>query len=147
MQSINFRGCARTVCVLVAGLSAALSGLSFAQSPQTGADQTVAYIDHIIPSGAQLADIAKITRDNIEIRLKDNPVNFQFRLGDQITVTRPDAVVMVRILATNETVVLTAKDKPLPFKQAAVPGLMRSVAIWFEGVLQGACLLYTSRCV
>lgn len=138
MQSTNFRRCARTVCVLVAGLSAALSGPSFAQSPQTDPDGIVAYIDHIIPSGAQLADIAKITGDNIDIRLKDNPGNFQFRLGDQITVTRPDVVVMVRILANNETVVLTAKDKPLPFQQAAVPGLMRSVAIWLEGVLQGA---------
>ena len=138
MQSINFRRCARTVCVLVAGLSAALSGLSFAQFPQTDADQVVAYIDRIIPSDARLADIAEIKRDNIELRLKDNPVKFQFRLGDQITVTRQDAVVMVRLLATNETVVVTTKDKPLTFKQSAVPGLMRSVATWLIGVLQGS---------
>jgi hypothetical protein len=138
MQSINFRRCARTVCVLVAGLSAALSGLSFAQSPQTDADGTVAYIDRIIPSGARLADIAEIKRDNIELRLKDNPVKFQFRLGDQIAVTRQDAVVMVRLLATNETVVVTTKDKPLTFKQSAVPGLLGSVATWLIGVLQGS---------
>src|ERR1039458_6431708 len=71
MQSINFRRCARTVCVLVAGLSAALSGLSFAQSPQTDADRIVAYIDRIIPSDARLADIAEIKGENIERRLKD----------------------------------------------------------------------------
>jgi hypothetical protein len=142
MQSINFRRCARTVCVLVAGLSA---GLSFAQSPQTDAG-FVAYIDRIIPSDARLADIATITPlagqavgrgKDIERRLKDNPVKFRFRLGDRIDVTRQDAVVMVRLLATNETVLVT-KDKPLPFQQSAVPGLLGSVATWLIGVFQGS---------
>jgi hypothetical protein len=136
MQAIDFRRCARTVRILVAGLSAALSGLSFAESPQTDADRTVAYIDHIIPSDARLADIATITGKDIERRLKDNPV--KFRLGDQIAVTRQDAVVMVRLLATNETVVLTTKDKPLTFKQSAVPGLLGPVVPWLIGVLQGS---------
>jgi hypothetical protein len=48
MQSFNCRWCARTVRILVAGLSVALATPSFAEPPQNDADGVVAYIDHII---------------------------------------------------------------------------------------------------
>ena len=135
MQSITCRWCARTVWILVAGLSAALATPSFAEPQQNDADRIVAYIDRIIPSDARLADIADIKGKDIEHRLKDNPVTF--RPGDQIVVTRQDAVVMVRMLATNETVVVT-KSKSYTFQQPAVPGLPGSVVAWLIGVLRGS---------
>jgi len=138
MQTITCRWCARIVWILVAGLSAALTTPSFAEPPQNDADGIVAYIDHHIPSDARLADIVKITDSkgkDIEYRPKDNYVTF--RPGDKIAVTRPDAVVMVRMLATNETFLVT-QSKPLTFQQPAVSGLLGSVGPWLIGVLLGS---------
>jgi len=94
------------------------------------------------PANARLADIATITgkdRKDIEHRLKDNFVTL--RPGDRIAVTRQDAVVMVRKLATNETIAVTfamTKAEAYKIPQSAVPGLPGSVWAWFIGVLRGS---------
>jgi hypothetical protein len=60
--------------------------------------------------------------------------------GDQIVITRPGAVVIVRKLATNEIIAIGTDATSLTYKlpQPAIPGLPKSVLAWFEGALRGA---------
>ena len=89
MQSINFRRCARTVCVLVAGLSAALSGLSFAQSPQTDADRIVAYIaPALLGSGLPALGDAGIETLAAALRLHVEAVDL---IGGDVRITATPA--------------------------------------------------------
>ena len=133
MRAIASRWCSTTVGIVVAGLSAMLATPSFAAPPSTDAEQTVAYIDQIIPPDSRLGDVATIMRNGTERRLIDKPVTLW--PGDRIDVTRRGAVVMVRQLATNKPIaVSTTYTVPQP----VVPGLRGAVSAWFVAVLRGA---------
>jgi hypothetical protein len=134
MGAITCRWSTRTLRMVVAGLSTTLVTPSFAAPPPT--DGIVAYIDQIVPSGAQLADIAHITRHGKD---PDNPVTLYPR--DQIAIRKPGAVLTVRMLATNKIDVVTyavTKDSPYTVPPPDLPGLQVPVAAWFMGVLRGA---------
>ena len=135
MRAIICRWCARTVRIVVAGLLTTIVTPSFA-APPTDADAIVAYIDQIVPSGAQLAHIARITRHGKD---PDNPVTLYS--SDQIVITQSDAALTVRMLATTKIDVVTyvvTKDRPYTVPPRDLPGLQVPVAAWFMGVLRGA---------
>ncbi len=135
MQTIVHCLGARIVWIIVAGLLAAIVPPSFAAPPPIDADGIVAYIDQIIPPNYRLGDVAKMNRNGNARPMTDNPVTLL--PGDQIVVTRPGVVVMVRTLATNKSIAVN-KSESYTVPRPAVPGLAGAVSAWFVGVLRGA---------
>jgi hypothetical protein len=109
----------------------------------SGNGRTIAFIDQVIPEGARLSDVARIRRNGSDVGISANSISIL--AGDQIYMRRDDAVLVIRMLATN-SMVLVRKLAPNSDTKAAdwtaptppVEGLPVRWAGWFFAALKGA---------
>jgi hypothetical protein len=143
MRPFIFQGVAGILLLVGAGLIAAASLPARAASPPKESDEFVAYIGHFVPPNAKLADITSIKRDNRELSIVGDSVSLM--PGDQIFMKRQDAVLTVRMLASNRLILVRKGTQvsdtgaaDLVIEPPPLPGLHGGLLAWFTGVLRGA---------
>ena len=125
---------------LVALLGATAAPASAAPPPEPG--EFVAYIDKTVPEHTPFADAVRIRRHGEWRQVTEG--HYGLVAGDEVFVTQPGTVVVVRILATNQRVPVrksaqAAGSRPAPdWTVPSEPGLPVAVAAWFMRFLQGA---------
>jgi hypothetical protein len=110
-------------------------------SPSADVGEVVAYVENdFIPHGARLADIVHIKRHAKWLNITGSSIDLM--VADEIYVVRPDAAIIVRMLADNEFIPVrkTTKAEVADFvvRKVALPGLQGKMLVWMKDVLLGA---------
>jgi hypothetical protein len=104
----------------------------------------VAYVERFFPTGAQLSQLIQVERAGRLLRFEGNKLDLE--PGDQIFVTNPNAVIVVRYIANNDPVTVrqsvrtgsTKEQADLTVGSSSLPGLKGELKAWFEDQLTGA---------
>jgi hypothetical protein len=133
-----------TLLQLVGVVLATTTALSeIAGSQVTEVTGVVAFIDKIAPPNVRLTEVARVRRRGQDLVITSNSLDLL--PGDQIFMNRGDAALVVRILASNQRIIVRRSEgvsradvADLTIKQPSLPGLRGGPLAWFEGVLRGA---------
>jgi len=135
--------CARLLQLVSVGLVTTTALSEIAGSQVTEAAGVVAFIDKIAPPNVRLTELARVRRSGRDLVITGNSLDLV--PGDQIFMNRGDAALIVRILASNERIIVRKSEgasranvADLTIQQPSLPGLNGSPLAWFKGVLRGA---------
>lgn len=125
-------------------LAVSMTGNSAASPPTARASvPIVAYVDHVYPAGARLEDVVRINRGGQDVKLSLR--SSDLAAGDAIYIKQIGAAITIRLLATNElllvqgdAVKLKSGEPVYTVPRSAMPGLMGNTLAWFVGVVAGA---------
>ena len=138
---LRFQQATKAIVLFLVACHCSIALPASAASP-ADAGEFVAYVDRAMPERTQLADVVKVRRQGQwQSIAKDR---YGLKAGDELFVTQPGTVIIIRILATNERIPVrqsadaagahSSPDWTVP----AGAGLPGAVADWFWHFVQGA---------